>query len=113
MPVEGEGEYGWRNGFKALLKLPRSAIYPLHPLVKDTACDPVSVEVISNSEQTEGHVVDPYKFSNWFVIIVELWSMYDKAVHTLTSLSAARGLHPHGLIFLQIPHPKDNYIFIV
>jgi hypothetical protein len=83
VPVEGEGEYVRRNGFKALLNLPRSSIYPLHTLVKDAACYPVSVEVICNSEQTEGHVVDPYKFSNWFVIIVELWSMYDKAVHTL------------------------------
>jgi hypothetical protein len=81
VPVEGEGKYVRRNRLKALLNLPRSSIDPLHTLVKDTACYPVPVKVICNSEQTKRHVVDPYKFSNWLVIIVELWSMDNKAIH--------------------------------
>jgi hypothetical protein len=43
MPVEGKGEYGWGNGFEALLELPGSAIYPLYTLVKDTARYSISV----------------------------------------------------------------------
>jgi hypothetical protein len=88
MPVQGKGEYGWTNGFEALFKLPRSAIDPFHTLVKNTARYPVSVEVICDSEETQSHVVDPYKFSNWFIIIVEFWSVNNEAVHILHLLFA-------------------------
>ena len=80
---------------------PRIPVHPLNPLMKDAARDSISVEIICDTKESKGHVVDPHELSEGFVVVVELGGMDDETIY---------GLHS---CFLQTVSPPQGFLIMI
>jgi hypothetical protein len=51
--------------------------------VKDPAFKTISVKMVRNTQESEGHIIDPHELTHGLIVIIEFRGMDDEAVQVM------------------------------